>query len=371
MRLTLVINSLNSGGAERGLSIVASELAQRGHDVTVVTFDPEQSDPEYALVPQVKVERLGIGLGGTRGLDRVRRLAKFIPALKRGLLAQRPECVISYMDQANIATIIALRGMGIRVLVCEQVFPKYSSLVGGKNLLLAKVFNTLRNIVYRHAAHIVVLSDVAIEYFPAFLRSKCSVIPNPVALPRAEHYEGELKKPFVVALGRLVPQKRFDLLISAFAYLAREFPEWNLYIFGRGHQRKELKRMVAEFDLGEQIVLAGRTKSPYGVLKRADIFVLASDFEGFPLVLCEAMACGLPVISTDCPTGPADLIDHGTNGLLVPRDDRAAMTEALRKLMKDPELRKRLAENAPKVLERYGAATIVGKWERLILGVSE
>jgi glycosyltransferase involved in cell wall biosynthesis len=160
--------------------------------------------------------------------------------------------------------------------------------------------------------------------------------------------------------------KGFDLLLPAFKAALAEVPGWSLDIWGDGPERETLGRLAGELGLGEAVRFRGLTEDAYQVLRDSDLYVLSSRAEGFPNALVEAMACGLPVISTDFGGAARDIVQDGVNGLLVPPGDPGALTAALVRLMRDGGERRRLGARATEVVQRYSTDRVVGLWEEAV-----
>jgi glycosyltransferase involved in cell wall biosynthesis len=189
-------------------------------------------------------------------------------------------------------------------------------------------------------------------------------IPNPV--PRLDGAMADAASRVIVAAGRLTPQKGFDLLIPAFAAVAREHPGWQLRIHGAGPQRAELRRLILEHELYASVFLMGPTAHLGEALAEASIFALSSRFEGFGMVIVEAMSKGLAVVSFDCPRGPGEIIGDGRDGVLVPELDVPALGRALSELASDEERRRRLGVAAVQTARRYDREAIGARWDALL-----
>jgi glycosyltransferase involved in cell wall biosynthesis len=189
------------------------------------------------------------------------------------------------------------------------------------------------------------------------------VIPNPTPFVVGE--PAPLTTPVVIAAGRLTAQKGFERLVEAFVPLARSHPEWQLRIFGDGQHWDRLTAQVARADVGDRILLGGVTRELESELANASIYAMSSRFEGLPMVLLEALSKGVPPVSYDIPEGPRQLIDHGRNGLLVPEGDITGLTDALRTLIDDPGLRRRLGAEALETARSYEAGAIADRWVEL------
>jgi glycosyltransferase involved in cell wall biosynthesis len=192
------------------------------------------------------------------------------------------------------------------------------------------------------------------------------VVQIPNAVPPLGGGRAALDAPIVVAAGRLTRQKGFDLLIDAFAPLARRHPEWRLRIYGAGKERAALEAQIAAAEVVDSISLMGATRKLGEAFAEASVFALSSRWEGFGMVIVEAMSKGLPVVSFDCPRGPADLITPGRDGELVPADDVAGLTAALEKLIADPALRRAYGDAAVETARAYELGAVGARWDALL-----
>jgi glycosyltransferase involved in cell wall biosynthesis len=238
---------------------------------------------------------------------------------------------------------------------------------------LKRAWKGLRRVAYRRASRVVSVSAGVDDYFGWLPKVKRAVIPNPISLAQIQSQRAapvSLDWPrTVMGMGRLEPEKGFDVLISAFARLAAEFPDWGLVILGEGGQRAKLESMAAEVGLKDRVRLPGVVDDPFSLLKQADLFVLSSRSEGFGNALVEAMACGLPVIATQCWSRSPGLVRDGVDGILVPPEDVDALATAMAELMADEARRGRLAAEAAGSVERFDVERISRTWDELLQAV--
>lgn len=370
MKILIFIHSLQSGGAERVTANLANAWAERGWAVTVVTLAPKDRD-FYPLDPTV--HRVALALAGDSGnvlrgiWANLRRLA----ALRRVLREERPDVVLGMIATAAILSILASVGLSCQVLACEHIHPpRFSAGV---------VWHELRRRSYPYAARVVVLTDKSHEWMQTHVPGcRLAVIPNavPFPLPVSEptlppERVVPVHRRIVLAVGRLAKQKGFDLLIEAFAGMATAYADWDLVILGEGPERSALEGRVAALGLDHRVKLPGRAGNMADWYARADLYAMSSRFEGFSLALAEAMAHGCPVVSFDCDTGPRDIIRDGVDGRLVcPVEDTNALATALMQLMDDEALRKRMAERAMEVRERFSMARVLDMWECVFMEVA-
>lgn len=367
MRIALVIESLMLGGAQRVMSILAGELARRGHAVTLLTFLPPETDL-FTISPDVERVDLSSPRWSRRDLlSMLMRNWRRIARLRRALTTRRVQAAISFLDDNNVLTPLACLGTGIPVIISQRVNPRHFA--------VPIHWSLGRRLAFPLATSIVIQSE-DIRGWAEHIMGRASavrVIPNPVTLPSAAQRSGTARRreALIIAMGRLDRQKGFDLLLEAFARVVRQFPRWKLIVLGDGPQRSELEALAAQLGIADRATLPGTTADPHDVLRHAGLFVLSSRFEGFPNALLEAMAGGLPVISFDCPTGPRDIIRHEVDGLLVPPEDAPALAAAMARLMSDADLRRRLAARAPQVLDRFGVERVVDLWEDVLQEVQQ
>ena len=359
MKVCFFIWGLRAAGAERVLTLLANVWAAKGWEIVVLTMEPPGQKPFYPLAPSVVVRPLDLmrdSAGPVSGLlNNVRR----VRAIRRAMVEAAPDVVISFIDGGNILSILATRGLGIPVVISERTDPSRRS--------LGRVWGLLRDLTYPLASVAVFQSQAVLAWFPPRVGSRGRVIPNPVALPPPAGPSAEGREARrVVTLGRLHPVKGFDLLLPAFKAALAEVPGWTLDIWGDGPEREPLGRLAGELGLGEAVRFRGLTDDPYQVLRGSDLYILSSRAEGFPNALVEAMACGLPVISTEFGGAARDIVQDGVNGLLVPSEDPQAMAAAMVRLMRDPEERRRLGARAMEVVQRYSTDRVVALWEEAV-----
>lgn len=363
MRLMLLVPSLRAGGAERVLSTMANYWASAGNEIAIVTLAPAREAPFYALDPAIHYIALDQTGPSASALQAIERNWARIRAVRRAIQAAQPDALISFIDEMNLLVLISAFGLGIPTIVSERNNPRHHR--------MGRVRELLRRVLYRRAARVVVQTEDVTSFFSAPIRARTCVIPNPVRSPLSGRRAALARREqhTLVAFGRLVEQKGFDVLLRAFARVAPQHPSWSLTIWGEGKERAALEGLAQELGLGDRARLPGVTPDPFGEMARADLFALTSRYEGFPNVLCEAMACGLPVVSFDCPSGPRDIIRDGIDGVLVPPGDEAGLAAALGRLMGDAAERTRLALRAPDVLERFGLEQVMAQWNALLAEV--
>ncbi|MEB3217938.1 MAG: glycosyltransferase family 4 protein [Nostocales cyanobacterium 94392] len=362
MKITFVISSLSSGGAERVLVLLAQAFLKKAYQITVITLSTRDDD-FYALPAGATRLALGILGNSVNPLSAVVNNLNRLSKLRTAISSSKPDVVISFATETNILTILSLLQTGIPVIATEHCDPNLIS--------YGKIWDKLRRFSYPYATKIVSVSQGVDNGFDWLSTTKRTIIYNPFLKIENNHHQIELpigadsEKKWIISMGRLTYQKGFDILLSAFGQVAHIYPNWQLIILGKGEQRPELEKLVEHLNLTDRVILPGVIKNPFPILKKADLFVMASRFEGFPMSHGEAMACGCPIIATDCPSGPREIIRHDIDGILVPTEDVSALAQAMDKLMSDEKQRIRLANRATEVTERFSLENVMDNWENL------
>lgn len=359
LRLLFVIKSLagQGGGAERILSLITSELANRGHEVAIATFDRAGAKDFYSIDRRVRRENLGIGdaLARTRPLDFIRQPV----ALRALLLKARPDVAVGFMHSAFVPMGLSVIGTDIPVIASEHTAFDHYRLFGLQGALVratAPLFSAFT-----------ATSERVRSGFPEAIARRMTVIPNPVVFPVAQPKTASSGNHVLLCVGGLRAEKGHEVLIEAFAKLTERFPDWTLRIVGDGPCRSKLEREARKAGLEGRVVFMGTVADVVPEYAGADLFVIPSSYESFGLATAEALAAGVPAVGfADCP-GTNEIIDDQVNGLLVSGPDRAAaLAEGLAKLMGDEELRSQFGRAGPASVAGYSLDAVVDRWEQLV-----
>ena len=346
-----VISGLGAGGAEKVVSQIASHWHSRGVDVAIASFDRAGDAEFHHFDSAITRHRLGRS-GRSRAAGKLVKLHNLVD-LRRLLRAEKPDAIIPFLTKNNLIALIAARGMAIPVICCERNNPAQQQKHPAWNALLAKA--------YRHARLIICQTEAVKQCFPKEVSDRLRVIPNPISAWPTRR-PATLPKT-IVAVGRLTEQKGFDVLIDAFARIAPGAEDWRLEIYGEGPLGGALEAQIGRLGLSDRAALMGTTAAPGAWVGKAGLFVLSSRYEGFPNVLGEAMAAGLPVIAADCDFGPAELVAHGRSGLLVPPGDVDALAQAVADCIASEELRAKLGAHAARAIRKFAPEWVMQQWD--------
>jgi glycosyltransferase involved in cell wall biosynthesis len=363
-RLLLLIHSLSMGGAERVATNLANHWVNKGYTVAVATLSSTSAD-FYALDPRIERIALDVAKPSQHPMAAVLNNLRTLRAVRRLLKQWQPQVTIALMTNANVYLALAGWGLPGQKIGSEQNHPPMRP--------LGRIWEMLRRLAYGRLDHLVALTAPSAAWLRNHTRARhVTVIGNPVPWPLPVQppvldpntllIKGRQR---LIAAGRLVEQKGFDLLIEAFARLAPDFQTWDLIIVGEGPLRGPLEAQLARLDLQGRVFLVGAVGNIGAWYMACDLYVMSSRFEGFGNTLAEALACGLPAVSFDCETGPSDIIRPEIDGLLVPPGDVSALVASLTVLMTNQALRERFAIRAVEARARFSVDGIAGQWERL------
>lgn len=360
-RIALFISSLQKGGSERVMVNLAEYLHKKHYDVVLVT--QYKKEIEYDLSPEIRrvySEPEEHELQGGRIQNFLARYRK----LRNIWKAYKPDVILSFLGKNNLMAIITAAFLPTKVAVSVRGEPTME--------YEGKLMQLLAKWVFYFADGIILQTKQASEFFPPMVRKKAVILPNPLnPLFLEKRYTGE-KEDVIVAAGRLDENKNHAMLIHAFAKIAGEYPTTKLVIYGEGESREKLEALIEEKELTDRISLPGSVTDIADRICKARIFTLTSNTEGMPNSIMEAMALGIPVVSTDCPCGgPATLIEDGVNGLLVPVGDAFALSDAFRKILSDAEYAEKMGENAHNITKELNPEKVNSEWEKYLTNISQ
>lgn len=358
--VALVISSLTVGGAERVLSAMANYWAEKNWNVSLITLSDDSSD-HYSLHPDVRRIALAVMAPSANRWAAVSNNLRRLVAIRQAIRETKAPVVIAFGEHTNVLTLLATVRTSTCVIVSERNDPRHHR--------IGASWDRLRRMTYGLADALVVQTKGLVPWALTHIGgTRIRVIENAVTVPYDHRTtpRAETGHHVVLAMGRLMRQKGFDVLLRAFASVAPSFPEWSATIVGDGEECPRLTALAEDLGISDRLSMPGFTAVPRRAMMASDIFVLSSLHEGFPNVLLEAMAYGMPVISSDCPSGPSDIIHDGVDGILVPPGDVEQLARALGQLMGDERLRLTLGKNAVAVRDRFQPEAVMAKWEALI-----
>ena len=338
-----------AGGAERQIVLLSNQLAKRGHRVTLCILAENKS--EYPIDDIVSV----IDLSQVERSGKLRIIRRFM-AFRRTVKRIKPDIIINYNLQSAYFCLALSKAIRGKIIYSERGDPyddEYSGLLG-----------RIRDFTVLRMNGLIFQSEGARDFFPKQVRQKSIVIHNSVNIPQDKFPIPECREKRIVSVGRLHPQKNQRLLIGAFSLIAQKYPEYILDIYGDGCLRDELQKQIDDLALSDRIHIYASRKDVWDCIHRAALFVLTSDYEGMPNALMEAMALGLPCISTDCrPGGARTLIEDGVNGYVVPLRDVNKLAERMDDLITDDVKARRVGCEAKYLQDTHSDLVIFNKWD--------
>lgn len=351
MKILLVIPDLSKGGASTAAAKLSTIFVQHGHEVYIIIFhDPIEYEYSGKLI------NINVPLSTVMWnklliyVKRVVRLRKWIKSLK-------PDLIISFTESANTVTIIANRGFNYR----------HKVRIGGEPANLPSHYKPLFSL-YKNAYKVVAVSNgIKEELEQKYHFTNIEVINNGIDMNYVDHKSSEpltihIPQPYILSIGRLVKMKSFDNLIYAFNKAFKGLPI-HLVIGGEGEERIYLESIISQLQLKDKVHLIGKVDNPFPLFKNVMFYTLSSSSsEGFPNILVEALACGCPIIATDCRYGPREILEDGKYGILVPPDNIDALAENMKLLYENGELRKKLQIKSVQRAHYYNINNIVQQW---------
>lgn len=348
LRIAFLLNNLNGGGAERVAVTVANTLAEKGHEVSLV-LNRRQGPYLADVSEEVKVVVLG------------QRMLYVLPLLLKLLRREQFDAVLTILDQPSIAALLLKPFIGktrIIVVECNNPLP----VEGGPRKPVWRLVRSLRRWLYPRSDHIISKSEgikhALITHFGC-RTGQVTAIANPVDIARIDmlaaeppdhHWLTNRETSVILAVGRLEPQKDYATLLYAFALLRQSRPA-RLIILGEGGERFALEALAQRLGVAGDVDMPGFARNPYALMRDSDLYVLSSRWEGWPNALVEALACGTPVVATDCDSGPRDILRDGEFGTLVPVGDVDALARAMHAALDAPrdtdELKRRAGAFTP------------------------
>lgn len=353
MKVAFYINTIAYGGAERVITNLASEMAARGHVCILVTTN--NVDEEYKLHPNIK----RYVLFDRKPTSFIERNVKSIKNLNKILTDEVPDIMVTFMAEANFRGILAALGTKVKTLISVRNDPSREY----KGFILSFLAKSL----FRLADYVVFQTGTARDWFPSAIRHKSDIIYNPT---NKVFYDTKLKdnRKGIVSVGRIVEQKNHPMLLKAYALIAEQVED-DLYIYGEGGV-DYLLELASELGIAERVHFPGKSSNIPEVLSSSRLFVMTSDYEGMPNALMEAMAIGLPCISTDCPCGgPNALFPDIIHEYLVPVGDYELLSVKILQVLKNKDLERMLASECKKAALAFESSIIFDKWENCLMHV--
>lgn len=355
MKIMINITGLRKGGAERVISVLANKLINK-YDIDILL--QSSKDMAYNIDKKIKIHTLEEEPKKSVIIRNWQRLKNTKKVIER----EKPDIILTFLPIPSYRVLFLKKKINnIPIIVADRNDPKqeYKSLFD----------NILMKWLYKRADGFVFQTKEQQEFFPRSIRDRSTIIYNPIKDEFTNDNNGKNinKEKIIISVGRLTSQKNQKILIEAFAKIVRKYPEYKLKIFGKGELEKELKKQINELELQQKVELCGVSDNIKRELQKSEIFVLTSNYEGMPNVLMEAMAVGLPVISTDCPCGgPRELINNRMNGILTQVNNVNDIEKNIELLISDKKLAITLGKEAEKIKEKLNADKIVKQWEEYI-----
>ncbi|WP_028911848.1 glycosyltransferase [Prevotella sp. MA2016] len=351
MKIVTVGYLHGAGGAERQIILLSNQLALRGHEVVLCVLAENKSP--YPIDNKVRIVDVSDVENGTK--SSIGKIYKRLVAFRKVIKQERPDVIIHYnLQSAYFCLTLSSKKRG-KVIYSERGDPydaEYSGLLG-----------KIRDYTIKRMDGLVFQSEGARDFFSDDVIRKSIVIHNSVNVPQDKYPIPKIREKRIINVGRFHPQKNQKLLINAFSKISKSFPDYVLEMYGDGDLYDELKKQVGDLGLDEKVFFHPSRKDLWDCIYKASLFVLSSDFEGMPNALMEAMALGLPCISTDCrPGGARSLIQDGVNGMIVPVGNVDELAKAMTLCLSKKDISEKIAKNARTIMETHCEKALFDKW---------
>ncbi len=365
------IPSLEGGGAERVMVEIISHINRERIKPVLVLLYPYENSPYRDFIPR-GLKLIVVQRKSDSSIDKLRQYAGFLRAVFR----EKPHVIVSMLTHSNIMAISAGLLFRKKIIIGEHITLSEAAKTKAGRRMLWFSTTLLVKIFYRFSDKIIAVSEgvkadlvgefnilppnVEVIHNPTDLKCISELCNNPVA-----HVFFREGVPVILSVGRLVAQKGFEILLKAFSNVIKEM-DARLIILGEGPEKESLSRLANELAITEKVSFLGFQNNPYKFISKADVFVLSSRYEGLPMVVLEAMACDTPVVSTDCKSGPREILQDDKYGVLVPTDDIDALSRAVLKLLKDKVLRERFSRLGKERVKDFAVEKITSEYEEMI-----
>lgn len=355
-KLAFVIPSLGAGGAERVVSTLANALTT-DYEVYIITFI--KVVPFYQLNNDVRllhcVDKIEPSKNIFNALKSNYILLKKINAIVKN---KKIQLLIGFLTSANVLSVLAAKSNSISSIISERNNPNKNK--------TNNFWKLLKNFSYPKANFLVVQTKEIQEYYTSSVdEKKLVILPNPISGELSSKRDNEtIKENVILNVGRLTNQKAQDVLIKSFSKI--DDKNWKLLIIGEGQKKKEYQQLIEKLDLKDRAIIKSKTKNIDKYYNSSKIFAFSSIFEGFPNALIEAMHFGIPCISTDCPTGPSELIEDGINGFLIPMNNEEVLTKKINQLISKEDLRLSFGKKGQKTVDQFKVDSVVEQWNKII-----
>ncbi|AEE17230.1 glycosyltransferase family 4 protein [Treponema brennaborense] len=353
-KIAIVIGNISTGaGTERAVTNLANMLAEsKEYNATIISLYSKTIDePYYNLADSVSV--IHLSLNKTSKLKRAKSYIKFIQLTKKIVKEKKLDYILGTTHALNC--LMYFTGKIVKKIACEHMNYDACPWISTK----------IRKLIYPKLDAVVLLTNADASHYTFIADKKRFVIPNSLSFFTEKSADYNLKR--VIAVGRLTEQKGFDILIQMSQRLKEHIPEWHIDIFGEGEEKEELDSLISSLEVNDFIKINAPTKDIQKELLNSSIYVMTSRWEGLPMILLESKACGLPIISFDCPEGPADVIEDGVDGYLVEFGNEEVFINRLISLCKDNAARAEFGKLARLNSAKFSSESIYKRWNNLFI----